>query len=189
MPLGDDRNVYPVVNRRAGDDRGFHQHFRHSKKLEQDINEFERFEDDNPKRRLTYLTDALERIIPRDRTIENRKAQVAAHTKYGSASGDLGSSGGTAAPAKGKGGGRGKGKGKDNDKNNDGGKNGGVADTGGAPVPKALEGLKFCRAFAHGNCPLPAEECKKQRGFCHLSRPQLVKMFGFDPFQGPEPGG
>ena len=33
--------------------------FRTSKKLEADLNEFERFEDDDPKRKLTYLTDAL----------------------------------------------------------------------------------------------------------------------------------
>ena len=85
--------------------------FRQSKKLEADLNEFERFEDDDPRRKLTYLTDALERIFSRDRTIENRKAQVAAHTKYGSASGDLSNSGGLAAPAKTNGKGKGKGKG------------------------------------------------------------------------------
>ena len=51
-------------------------------------------------------------------------------------------------------------------------------------MPKVLEGLKFCRAFAHGTCQLTAEECKKQRGFSHLSRPQLTKMLGFDPFKG-----
>ena len=76
--------------------------FRHSKKLEADFNIFERFDEDGPTRKLTYLTDALEKIFVRDRTIRNRQDQIAAHTKFGSASGDLGNSGGTAALPKGK---------------------------------------------------------------------------------------
>ena len=59
---------------------------------------FERFEEDDPRRKLTYLTEALEKIFACDRTIQNRKDQIAAHTKFGSASGDLSNGGGTAAP-------------------------------------------------------------------------------------------
>ena len=56
-------------------------------------------------------------------------------------------------------------------------------------MSKALEGLKFCRAFAKGECKLSAEECLKQRGFSHLSKQQLIKMFGFDPFKTQSGGG
>ena len=131
--------------------------------------------------RFTYLTDALERIFSRDRVTENRKAQVAAHSKYGSASGDLGNSGGTAAAAKGNEKGRGKGKGKDKGKSR---AESGQPGAGGTPVPKGLENIKFCRAFAQGTCLLTADECKKQKGYSHLSRQQLTTMLGFDPFRG-----
>ena len=157
--------------------------FRPSKKLEADMNVFDRLDDDDPKRTLTFLTDALEKIFARDRTLQNRRDQIAAHAKFGGASGNLNTGGGFAAPAKGKDKGKGKGKGQDKGKGKNGGKHGGNDGSGGATVPKFLEGLKFCKAFALGHCQLTAEECKKQRGFSHISRPQLITMLGVDPFK------
>ena len=133
---------------------------------------------DDPRRKLSYLTESLERIFSRDRTQENRKSQIEAHKRLGSSGADLNDK--TALAAKGKGKGKGK-KGKESNGKNGGG---GGAGAGGPGVTKALEGLKFCRAFANGECKLSAEECKKQRGFSHLSKQQLTKMFGFDPFKG-----
>ena len=60
--------------------------FRPSKKLAPDIHEFDRFRLDAPERTLRFLTDAVERVVSRERMETQRKKQSEQIARGGGAS-------------------------------------------------------------------------------------------------------
>ena len=145
--------------------------FKTSKKLAPDIHEFNRFDLDDSRRTLRFLTDSIERLMSRER-MEAARATQKKRIAGGGLDGYTADQNalGAKAKGKGKGGKKGKGKGKGKDKD---GKGKGDGKDGKLPPE-----LMFCRTFARtGHCK------GKDDGTCkykHVSRTQLNKALGFD---------